>query len=408
MWWQRARTDFLKFRDLNRRWFHSRASMRRTKNVISKLQDADGVVYMDADKLEHIVVDYFTQLFTGASTLPITPRLVHKRVCKVSELIDANRGWWDLIMSISLSDSMPRDKLIWHNIAKRITNFNMNCLICGFDCESETHILLHCPLAKQIWEGTSFEKRLWQTQFRTIRDCVEKAIGELGEEDLGLFMAIIWECWNARNRFIFKKADHNPSVLSKRVSSLGLSYREMKASSEQPKSTFPTLWKPPLMGILKLNFDGGKVGEDSWGWGFVIRSFDGDVVLAGAQQGPGFAGPTIEEARACLSGLQSAHDQGFLNLVVEVDCPPLIQKLQNKLIKDNVLGLFIIDILQLVAKFDCVSFMFVKKGGNRVAHELTHQQPLCYERRVWVDDVPDDIVSWASDDMVAHIESNLI
>ena len=41
--------------------------------MISKLQDADGVVYTDLDKLEHIMVDYFSQLFTGASTLVIDP-----------------------------------------------------------------------------------------------------------------------------------------------------------------------------------------------------------------------------------------------------------------------------------------------------------------------------------------------
>lgn len=222
---------------------------------------------------------------------------------------------------------------------------------------------------------------------------MEEAIGVLGKGDLELFVAIIWECWNARNRFMFKKADYNPSVLSKRASSFVLSYHEMKDRVEQSVTTFPTMWKPPPMGILKLNFGGGKVGEDSWGWGFVIRSFDGDVVMEGTQQGANFAGPTIEEARACLSGLQSAHDQGSLSLVVEGDCLPLIQKLQNKLIEDNVLGLFIVDILNLVAKFDFVSFLFVRRGGNRIAHELAHRQPLSDERRVWVGNVPDDIVS---------------
>jgi len=75
MWWQRARIDFLKYGDSNTRRFRSRANMRWTKNVISKLQDADGVVYTDPDKLEHIVVDYLSQLFTGASTLVVDPGL---------------------------------------------------------------------------------------------------------------------------------------------------------------------------------------------------------------------------------------------------------------------------------------------------------------------------------------------
>ena len=44
MWWQRARADFLKFGDVNTRWFHSRASMRWERNAISQIQDDNGVL----------------------------------------------------------------------------------------------------------------------------------------------------------------------------------------------------------------------------------------------------------------------------------------------------------------------------------------------------------------------------
>ncbi|KAJ8422909.1 hypothetical protein Cgig2_005750 [Carnegiea gigantea] len=126
MWWQRARTDFLKYRDSNIRWFHSQASMRRTKNVISKLQDADGVVYTDLDKLEHIMESRWMP--RPFSFQPITLRSANEGVSKVSELIDVDQGCWQeglvrelflpcdmgFILSIPLSNSKPRDKLICH------------------------------------------------------------------------------------------------------------------------------------------------------------------------------------------------------------------------------------------------------------------------------------------------------
>ncbi|KAJ8422910.1 hypothetical protein Cgig2_005749 [Carnegiea gigantea] len=152
----------------------------------------------------------------------------------------------------------------------------MNCVICGFDCESGTHILLHCPLTKWIWEGTSFKMALANPVSHRERLC------------------------GGGNRCA--RGGGSGTICGHHLG-------------------------PPPIGILKLNFDGGKVGEDSWGGGFLIRSFDGDVVMANTQQGTNFAGPTIEETRAYLSGLQSAHDQGFLSLVVEGDCVPLIQKL---------------------------------------------------------------------------------
>ena len=42
LWWQQARSNYLKFGDSNTRWFHSIASMRRSRNEISRLRDATG------------------------------------------------------------------------------------------------------------------------------------------------------------------------------------------------------------------------------------------------------------------------------------------------------------------------------------------------------------------------------
>ena len=43
----------------------------------------------------------------------------------------------------------------------------------------------------------------------------------------------------------------------------------------------PAVWKAPPTGMVKLNFDSGQIGEQGWGSGFVVRGFDGAVVLAG-------------------------------------------------------------------------------------------------------------------------------
>ena len=86
----------------------------------------------------------------------------------------------------------------------------------------------------------------------------------------------------------------------------------------------PSLWTPPSVGTLKLNFDGGCVGGVGWGWGFVLRDSSGDVVMAGVQQGSGFAGPEVEEARACVFDIKNVIARGFTNLVIEGDCLALI------------------------------------------------------------------------------------
>jgi len=128
--------------------------------------------------------------------------------------------------------------------------------------------------------------------------------------------------------------------------------------------------------MMKLNFDSGQIGEQGWGSGFVVRGFDGEIVLAGAQQKRGINTPMGGEAQACLFALQSVQRYGLSNVCVEGDCQPLIQKLQNKTVEDNFVGFIIADILDLVAQLEFVTFSFVKREGDMVAHKLAHWLPV--------------------------------
>ena len=52
----------------------------------------------------------------------------------------------------------------------------------------------------------------------------------------------------------------------------------------------------------------------------MIRSSDGDIVLAGVEQGGGFGGPEVKEVNAYLFGIKCAREAGLDNLVIEGDC----------------------------------------------------------------------------------------
>jgi len=114
------------------------------------------------------------------------------------------------------------------NLAKRLSSHQMGCAICGDLCESAPHILLYCPLAHTIWRGSGVNPKLWQTEFCTMVDCIVLAHQELSMEELGMFVAILWECWNARNRFIFESIEDDVTQLSSRARRFVASYREMK------------------------------------------------------------------------------------------------------------------------------------------------------------------------------------
>ena len=88
----------------------------------------------------------------------------------------------------------------------------------------------------------------------------------------------------------------------------------------------------------------------------MIRSCDSDIIFAGVDQGGGFAGPEVEEARACLFGFKCVFDLGLKRIVVEGDCLPLIQKLRQRHLQDNVVGVFVKDILLVSRSFSFLSW----------------------------------------------------
>ncbi|KAJ8429791.1 hypothetical protein Cgig2_011307 [Carnegiea gigantea] len=164
------------------------------------------------------------------------------------------------------------------------------------------------------------------------------------------------ECWNARNHFILNKPDGNLHTLGKRTINFVKSYRDAKESAPTGPSKTSNCVEPPTVGYLKLNFDGVVSDDSFWGWVFILRNEDGHITL----------------------------------------------------IIDTTVGFFVRDILSFIEHFDFVSWSFVKRGGNRVVHDLAHRQPLCLGGKVWGSDAPDDILERASEDMYTFVDRNLI
>jgi hypothetical protein len=70
IWWsQRAKVHWLKFGDLNNKYFHHKARQRRRKNSIYSIADNNGNIWRDDQHIHHIFTNHFQGIFT--STKPI-------------------------------------------------------------------------------------------------------------------------------------------------------------------------------------------------------------------------------------------------------------------------------------------------------------------------------------------------
>ncbi|KAJ8428188.1 hypothetical protein Cgig2_033126 [Carnegiea gigantea] len=152
----------------------------------------------------------------------------------------------------------------------------------------------------------------------------------------------------------------------------------------------------------------GSIGDFYVGWGFALHDHNENILLTGVKHRRGFIGAIVEEVRACLHGLKCAYQQGYYNIIIENDCLELIHMLKNKSTNDSLVSLFVNDIVFFVTNFDFCSWFFVKKGGNKVAHDLSHQLPISLIGRMWKFDVLEDILAQALNDMFVYISNNLI
>lgn len=63
-WKQRSRADWLRKGDKNTKNFHSKASTRRRKNMISGLEDENSRWVKEVDDVNQMVCEYFTNIFS--------------------------------------------------------------------------------------------------------------------------------------------------------------------------------------------------------------------------------------------------------------------------------------------------------------------------------------------------------
>lgn len=84
MWLQRSRINWFQDGDQNTRFFHSKASTRYQKNLISGMMDSNDCWQEDMRKVEEIVVNYYSNLFSSSNPSEFT-ELIEAVEPKVSQ-----------------------------------------------------------------------------------------------------------------------------------------------------------------------------------------------------------------------------------------------------------------------------------------------------------------------------------
>ncbi|XP_028954790.1 uncharacterized protein [Malus domestica] len=130
-------------------------------------------------------------------------------------------------------------------------------------------------------------------------------------------------------------------------------------------------WQKPGFRTIKINTDAAWC-KDSLrvGVGWVAHDFAGVLPAAGASREMYYHSALAAEAVAIRQALEVCGDNGFDNVIVESDAKVIIQMIRKELMHDYSLECILGDIEIIVRRLRSVTFIFVSRECNRVAHSV--------------------------------------
>ncbi|KAL4312649.1 hypothetical protein GQ457_01G024910 [Hibiscus cannabinus] len=221
------------------------------------------------------------------------------------------------------------------------------CPLCDFAAESTDHFLFLCPFIKQVLSSVglphppanhnSFYKDVFAGWF----------VNSTAKQQM-LLVITYWAIWHARNKFIYEDSS-----------------------------------------TIKLNFDAAfNYSNNTSVSGIVARNSQGLVMAACTFPHSAVADAFSAEAIACELAVNFASDLGFRSVQVEGDSLSIIKKLNATTMDRSLISPIISDIQSLRGSFDNITFSFVGRQGNMVAHELVKLGILLTEPMYWMKEVP--------------------
>ncbi|KAM1658248.1 hypothetical protein FF1_046366 [Malus domestica] len=313
----------------------------------------------------------FTEAGKGRNTEdPWVPRPSTFKVMPLVSL-HATRDDVRLILSIPLSKTGCRDRMVWHHNANGVYSVRSGYGVAMNLMENGALGKKGCGSASDKPKNCSAWNLIWKLKGR-----------DNAEEIMQEFSFGLWRLWKNKNDVVFNGVHRHPLELLEAWSRNISEYRDAMLSEpagKQPgcRSKIASLdrgacrWEKPAFGILKVNTDA------SWckntlrtGVGWVCRDFAGLLHGAG---GSGVAlchSAAAGEAAAIRTALLACIDYGYDNVVIESDAKVIIQMIRHEMDHDFSLECILGDIEVLARRLRSVSFSYVAREGNAAAHSV--------------------------------------
>ncbi|KAK8988192.1 hypothetical protein V6N11_065788 [Hibiscus sabdariffa] len=133
-------------------------------------------------------------------------------------------------------------------------------------------------------------------------------------------------------------------------------------------------WQAPTGSVVKFNFDSAFSSHIRTATlGVVGRNSSGLIMAACSDSYSHVVDACIAEALACKQAVLFARDLAFSSVIIEGDSLTIIKKLNASSFDRSIISPIVYDIKDVARCFDSISFRFVRRDANNVAHVLAHE-----------------------------------
>ncbi|KAK8683464.1 hypothetical protein V6N13_039524 [Hibiscus sabdariffa] len=255
-------------------------------------------------------------------------------------------------------------------------------------CNITTQILLAFHITIPAW----FPNMDWLTW---LGSCVSS----LSNTDCVLFFITMWAVWGVRNKLIHKSISPDIAMVVSFIKNYVAEFEASQVVSYKPSLSSSSRWLPPSGNLIKVNFDtvfdSHMLSSSS---GIVFRNHEGLLLAVAVYPHSHIPNPCVAEAQACLDAISLAKDLFFCNIIIEGDSLTVINKLQSGSNDMSLIGMILSDVKSLSKFFEGVTFNFVSRACNEVAHKTALLDRNSASFLVWVEEAPTVIEAAAEKD----------
>lgn len=242
--------------------------------------------------------------------------------------------WWKLI-----HNSLP----VADNLRRRGCKVPVDCQTCGENAESIIHMLVKCPVAREIWTLSHTDLSINLDEDLDLISFVQVLLQQnMGDTKNNLALLLGWRIWKMRNKLLFQnKREHithtiNAAIIDKKLWDEAMKLKEQPQLPSQPtlpNSTSDIIGEDTM--LYCIADASWKTSNELAGIGWSLYSKEGTLLIQGSSAIDPTETALQAEAMAILLAVQQLHALHYKNVMFLGDWAQLFNNLDISLQREN-------------------------------------------------------------------------